>query len=136
MHTGRGRGYMRQKLVQNLQMGIPVCIWAGNGCTCGKKIVQNLQMGIPVCIMKLCVERLLTHHKLIPVRIRGLPVCVRGGRPEILHMGSPHLHSKIVHILGATYTIFGAYSSKSNLHWYTLSEVRPSASLIRFLWLV
>ena len=35
MHTSGGRAYMRQKLAHNLQMGIPVCIRAGNGCTCG-----------------------------------------------------------------------------------------------------
>ncbi len=80
MHPGGERVYMRRKLV------------------------QNLQMGIPVCVMKWCAERLLTHHKLIPVRILGLPICVLGGRPEILHMGSPRLHNEIVRILGATYT--------------------------------
>ncbi len=31
---------------------------------------------------------------------------------------------------------FGAYSSKSNRQWYTLSEVRPRATLVRFLWSV
>ncbi len=31
---------------------------------------------------------------------------------------------------------FGAYSSKSNLHWYTLSKVRPMASLVRYFWSV
>jgi hypothetical protein len=35
MHTGGGRAYMRQKLAHNLQMGIPVCIRALNGGTCG-----------------------------------------------------------------------------------------------------
>ncbi len=39
-----------------------------------------------------------------PRCIRELPVCVRGGRPEISHMGSPRLHNEIVRILGATYT--------------------------------
>ncbi len=39
-----------------------------------------------------------------PCMHRGLPVCVRGGRPEILHMGSPRTHNEIVRILGATYT--------------------------------
>ncbi len=48
-------------------------------------------------------ERLLIHQNLIPVRIRGLPVCIQGGRPETSHMGSPSLHNKIVRILGATY---------------------------------
>jgi hypothetical protein len=81
MHTSKERVYMRQKLV------------------------RNLQIVIPVCVMKLCAERLLTHHKLIPVRIQGLPVCVRGGRPEISHMGSPRLHNEIVRILGATYML-------------------------------
>jgi hypothetical protein len=32
-----------------------------------------------------------------------LPICIRGGRPEILHIGSPCLHNEIVRILGATY---------------------------------
>ena len=72
-----------------------------------RKLVQNLQMGIPVCVMKLCAERLLTHHKLISVRIQGLPVHVQGGRPEILHMGSPCSHNEIVCILGATYISTG-----------------------------
>jgi hypothetical protein len=49
-------------------------------------------------------ERLLMHQNLIPVCIGGFPVCVRGGRRKILHMGSPRLHNKIVCILGATYT--------------------------------
>ncbi len=31
------------------------------------------------------------------------------------------------------YIILGAYSSRSNLHWYTLSEVRTRASLVRLL---
>ena len=31
MHTGGGRAYMRQKLVQNLQIGIPVCYGQGAG---------------------------------------------------------------------------------------------------------
>ena len=56
MHTGGEWVYMRQKLV------------------------HNSQMRIPVCVMKLCAERLLTHHKLIPVRILGLPIRVQGGR--------------------------------------------------------
>jgi hypothetical protein len=29
----------------------------------------------------------LTHHKLIPVRIRGVPVCVQGVRQNNSHMG-------------------------------------------------
>ena len=87
MHTGKEQVYTRRKLV------------------------KKLQMGIPISVMKLCAERLLTHHKLIPVRIQGLPVCVRGGRPEISHMGSPRLHNEIVRILGATYISKGFVKS-------------------------
>ncbi len=32
------------------------------------------------------------------------------------------------------YNISGAYSTKINLHWYTLLEVKPRVSLVRFLW--
>jgi hypothetical protein len=97
MHTGGDRVYMRRKLVQNLQMGIP--LW----------------------VMKLCAERLLTHHKLIPVHIRGLHVCVRGGSPEISHMGSPRFHNNILRILGATYTYLDlraiSYLSGCKIKW-------------------
>ncbi len=48
-------------------------------------------------------KRSLIRQKLIPICIQGLPVCVRGERPEISHMGSPRLHNEIVRILGATY---------------------------------
>jgi hypothetical protein len=30
----------------------------------------------------------------------------------------------------------GAYSSRSNLNWYTLLGAKPRASLVRFLWSV
>ncbi len=53
-------------------------------------------------------------HKILLQRVTGgkiadtpesdLPVCVRGGRPKVLHMGSPRSHNEIVRILGATYT--------------------------------
>ncbi len=55
------------------------------------------------CFNAWLAKRSLTHQNLIPVCIRGLPVWVRGGRPEILHMGSPRSHYEIVRILGATY---------------------------------
>ena len=60
--------------------------------------------------MKLCSERSLTHHKLILVCIRGLPVCVRGGRLDISHMGSPRSHNEKVRIRAAT-CIWGSRSS-------------------------
>jgi hypothetical protein len=40
-----------------------------------------------------------------PVRIRGLPVCVWGERPEILHMGCPCSYNKTVRIQGVTYML-------------------------------
>jgi hypothetical protein len=92
------------KISTKFANGDPCMHMGGERVYIQRKLVQNLQMGIPVCVMKLCAERLLTHQKLIPIRIRGLPVCVLGERPENLHMGSPCSHNKIVRILGATYT--------------------------------
>ncbi len=50
-------------------------------------------------------KRSLIRQKLIPICIPGLPICVRGGRQEILHMGSPRSHTKFVRILGAIYML-------------------------------
>ena len=56
-----------------------------------------------ICFNAWLAERLLMCHKPIPVHIRGLPVCVRGGRLEISHMGSPCTHNGVVRIWGVTY---------------------------------
>jgi hypothetical protein len=53
-----------------------------------------------------------TMHKILLQRATGgkiadtsqTPVCVRGGRLEISHMGSTRSHNKNVRIWGATYT--------------------------------
>ena len=82
------------------------------GVQCYQNNVIQRWLSIWVCTCactKFCfnawqAERLLAHQKLIPVRIRGLPVCIQGGRPEILHMGSPRSHNEIVRKLGATHT--------------------------------
>ena len=55
--------------------------------------------------------------KLIPLCIRGLPICIRGGRPEISHIGSPCLHNKIVRILGATYTCSWILEPSVYIEW-------------------
>jgi hypothetical protein len=64
-------------------------------------------VSVRACMHKILFQHAtggMIHQNLIPVCIRGLPVCVRGGGPEILHMGSPCSHNEIVRILGATYT--------------------------------
>jgi hypothetical protein len=43
-----------------------------------------------------------TRHKLIPVRIRGVPVYIRGLGQKKLHMGRPITHKEVVHIWGVT----------------------------------
>ena len=45
------------------------------------------------------------HQKLIPVRIRGVPICVRGVRQKNSHIGRPITHNKVVHIWGLTHTL-------------------------------
>jgi hypothetical protein len=98
MHTGGGRAYMQQKLCSTKLANGDPCMHTGRERVyMRRKLVRNSQMGIPVYVMKLCAERSLTHHKLIPVCIRGLPVCVRGGRPEVLHMGSPAYWEQHIH---------------------------------------
>ena len=104
MHTGGEWVYMRQKLVQFRKWGSLYAYGQGTGVHAAE-ISTKFANGDPRMRNEIEMERLLTHHKLIPVCIRGLPVCVRGGRPEIFHMGSPRLHNKVVRIWGATYII-------------------------------
>ena len=103
MHTGGGQEVHAAKISTKFANWDPCMQTGGERVYMWRKLVWNSQMGIPICVMKLCADRLLMHHKLIPVLIRGLLVCVLGGRSEISHMGSPRLHNKIVRILGATY---------------------------------
>jgi hypothetical protein len=44
-------------------------------------------------------------QKLIPVRIRGVPICERVGIQKNSHMGSPRTHNEIVRIWGLTYIV-------------------------------
>ena len=48
----------------------------------------------------------LTRHKLIPVRIRGVPVCVQGVRQKNLHMGRHIMHNEVVRIRGLKYILW------------------------------
>ena len=47
----------------------------------------------------------LTRHKLIPVPIRGVPICVWGLRQKKSHMGRHITHNEIVRISGLTYML-------------------------------
>ena len=45
----------------------------------------------------------MPHQKLVPVRIRGVPICECEGIQKNSHMGSPRTHNEIVRIWGLTY---------------------------------
>ena len=40
----------------------------------------------------------MPHQKLVPVRIRGVPICECAGIQKNSHMGSPCTHNEIVRI--------------------------------------
>jgi hypothetical protein len=87
------------------------------------------------CFNTWLAEWSLTHHKLIPVRIWGLPVCIRGGKLEISHMGSPHLHNKFVRILRATYTprsMGNSYTEYQPPHWLKFCKILWGISV--YIW--
>ena len=83
-------------------------------------------------------ERLMTHHKLIPVCIWGLLVYIWGERPKKLHMGSPRMHNKIVRIWGVTYMwahlLLWTWSFLDVLFWHLLAgDVATSVHGVRRL---
>ncbi len=59
-------------------------------CTCILKILVQLMTQTKIA------DASKTHQKLVPVRIRGVPVCVRGVRLKNSHMGRRITHNEIV----------------------------------------
>ena len=66
-------------------------------CTCmKKKLIQ--------CVTQQKIADVsLPCHKLIPVRIWGVPICVWGVRQNNLHMGRHITHNEVERIWGLTY---------------------------------
>jgi hypothetical protein len=70
-------------------------------CTCMRKIrVQHVTQ-------QKIADTTRTHQKLVPVCIRGVPICVLGVRQKNSHMGRRITHNEVVRILGLTYTSEG-----------------------------
>ena len=55
------------------------------------------------------------HQKLIPVHIRGVPICIRGVRQKNLHMGRHITHNEVVPIQRLTYILIKVESVSSSL---------------------
>jgi hypothetical protein len=63
-----------------------------------KNLVQRVTQGKIADVSK-------PHQKLIPVRKRGVPVCVRGVWQKKLNMGRHITHNEVVRIRGFTYIL-------------------------------
>ena len=70
-------------------------------CACVCAHSQPKNSGSRVTQLKIA-DASMPHQKLVPVCIRGVPICECAGIQKNSHMGSPRTHNEIVRIWGLT----------------------------------
>ena len=73
-------------------VGVCLCVRTRNQKKSGSRVTQ----------LKIA-DASMPHQKLVPVRIRGVPICECAGIQKNSHMGSPRTHNEIVRIWGLTW---------------------------------